>query len=140
MFRWTIPDKLAAAHRPRAANRFLPRVPKAAVDAWIGTAKRDFRARTIICLLHKRELRRYEHIGGLLAYYQANGLEVKHIPAKNYQKPSLSKRKLRKVWKAYKKLPKPLLIHCSAGISRTGAAVRYIKQRESALALKKTRQ
>jgi len=132
MLRWVISGKLAGAHRPRAANKMLQQVPKRAVDTWVRVAKRRFRIKSIMCLLHHRELRRYENLsGGLLAYYRANGFEVKHIPSKNYQKPSLSKRKLRKVWKAYKKLPKPVLIHCSAGISRTGAAVRYIKRREN---------
>ncbi|MEI6781890.1 MAG: hypothetical protein WCQ21_13335 [Verrucomicrobiota bacterium] len=27
----------------------------------------------------------------------------------------------------YKDLPKPVLVHCSAGIYRSGAAVRYLK-------------
>lgn len=139
MFRWIVSATLAGAHRPRAGNKMQRQVPKRNVDAWIRVTKRRFRIRSIICLLHHRELRRYENLpGGLVSYYRANGFMVKHIPARNYQKPSLSKRKLRKVWKAYKKLPKPVLIHCSAGISRTGAATRYIKQRERHLGREKT--
>ena len=84
-------------------NELLGQVPKRVVDAWIREVKRRFRNKSIICLLHKRELRRYGNLpGGLLSYYQAQGFRVKHISAKNYQKPSLSKRKLKKVWKAYK--------------------------------------
>ena len=33
---------------------------------------------------------------------------------------------LQKVWMAYQELPKPVLIHCSAGRDRTGKAVDYL--------------
>jgi len=51
-----------------------------------------------------------------------------HIPVRNYKHPALSDHELLKVWNAYKRLEKPVLVHCSAGLGRSGKAVSYIKQ------------
>ena len=63
-----------------------------------------------------------------MSYYRKNGFEVEHISVRNYQHPALSDHDLEKVWKAYKRLEKPVLVHCSDGIGRTGKAVSYIKR------------
>src|ERR1700758_5442944 len=130
MFRWILSNKLAGAHRPRAVRQRLGEVPKVAVDSWIKEARDGLGIRSIICLLDEEELLRYQLLpSDLLSYYRIKGFKVAHIPAPNHHRPRLTKSNLRKVWSAYKKLPKPVLIHCSAGISRTGAAIRHIKQR-----------
>ena len=130
MFEWAIKGKLIRGPRPRNGNNRLGQVPKSSVDAWLQAAKKRYGVRSIICLLHRQEFQRYKEVSeNLVAYYRFQGFAVNHIPQRNLRKPPLSPRDLRMVWKAYERLEKPVLVHCSAGISRTGIAVRYIKAR-----------
>ena len=131
MFQWSIKGKLARGRRPGVEGKRGSQVPKSVVDAWIKETKAHG-IHSIICLLDERQLRFYEKLQvGLIAYYRSRGLNVVHINAPNMRKPPLSDQHLREVWRAYRHQQRPVLVHCSAGIGRTGAAVRYIKAQKS---------
>jgi len=91
-------------------------VPVGDVDAWIAEV-RAFGINPIICLVSSDQLPLYDQVpGGLISYYRHSGFIVEHIPATDHQYPALTKEHLQRVWTAYQRLQKPVLVHCSAGI------------------------
>jgi protein tyrosine phosphatase (PTP) superfamily phosphohydrolase (DUF442 family) len=130
LLRWVIEGQLARGRRPG----YTPggaQVARADVDRWAAEA-RARGIRSIICLLGEDQLHLYTSLPtDLTSYYRGIGFNVEHVPVRDHQSPPLSEADLAKVWSAYTMLSKPVLVHCSAGVDRTGAAVEHIERQLS---------
>lgn len=130
MPKWILDSELAISPRPGYRPGAEFRVPRAAVDAWVEEMRAAGIA-SIICLLAGDQLPLYERAlpGGLIQHYADAGFVVAHIPTADGQTEPFTNEQLDAAWIAYRRLPKPVLVHCSAGFDRTGRVVNHVLRR-----------
>ena len=109
---------------------WLRRLVESWVDRILGAS-----FRSIISLLEEAQLDRHYvrggpdlHPGGLLGYYRHRGLEVASIPCTDYQRPSDDN--MREALAAFRRLPQPVLLHCSGGIDRSSPVAAYLSEHD----------
>ncbi len=140
---WPIGGELACSQRPlRDHPEFgesnpLPARSYPLITNWIRRV-RDAGVQSVICLLTPNQLQRYAgiHADGLLGAYLEAGLAVLHVPVFDQVHPDdtsgcevLGESVFRKAYEGFQRLPKPVLLHCSAGIDRSSPVAAQIVAR-----------
>ena len=126
---WVIKGTLARSERPGYPSRYVEKnIVLLSIQYW-----KSHGIRSVICLMTSDEFLYYPYPDGdLLDLYHANDLIACIIPIENHKEHPLDESEMHAVWKAYQAVEKPVIIHCSAGKDRTGAAVQLILEKRSA--------
>ena len=127
MANWVVEDVLATSPRPGFRPGPEHAVPEGVVEAWLREAD-DLGIRSVICLIGADQLWLYRKSvpEGLISRYRSSGLDVEHIGTEDQQTHPFTPEDLERAWQAFKRMPKPVLVHCSAGMDRTGRVVAHI--------------
>lgn len=140
---WVIPNELACSHRPLRYHRSFGGsarnlAPEAApyVREWAEMVA-VYGIQSIICLMSPTEIGFYRDLelgtSDLISFYESR-FNVRHLPwedpahSKTPQRLiEMKKREIRQTaLEACDELPKPVLLHCSAGIQRSAPVAAYI--------------
>ena len=139
---WVIDRKLACTARPLryhhiygGSGKTLPAEARPEIDKWIECVKNEGIA-SIICFVSEKELNLYSQLlpnrMTLIDYYKSVGFQVHYVPWSdpahrkyaNFESEVEEKRPV--LLEAYDRLPKPVLVHCSAAIDRSPPVVAYV--------------
>ncbi|MGO9454379.1 MAG: hypothetical protein ACLQDV_25520 [Candidatus Binataceae bacterium] len=141
---WVIPRTLACSHRPLRHHRIYGGsgrnlTPDAMPLLFEWTTKiRESGIKSIICLMHDKELAYYSSLDlgapDLIAFYASQGFEVRRIkwedPAHSKAPRIMIQKQLSEVrtlvLEAFDTVPKPALLHCSAGIDRSSPVAAFL--------------
>lgn len=130
MANWVLEGLLATSPRPGYRPGPEGRVPRDHVDQWIAE-KRAFGISSILCLIAEDQLGWYQRTlpSGLIAYYREAGFAVAHLPTLDGLTEPYTPEEYERAWTYFQELPKPVLVHCSAGYDRTFRVVRHLVAR-----------
>ncbi len=123
--RWVISGVLARSARPGYPSRNVEKeTVLSEIDYWKSEG-----IRSVICLLSMDELLDYSaNNADLLDLYEENDLISRIIPVENHKEYPLTDEEMDGSLDVISEIEKPVLIHCSAGMDRTGAAVNLIME------------
>ncbi|MHB8577554.1 MAG: tyrosine-protein phosphatase [Dehalococcoidia bacterium] len=130
MVYWIREGLLATGQRPGYRSGAERSVPRAAVERWVEEKRREGIA-SILCLLAEDQLPLYAQglPQGLLHFYEESGFAVANIASADGQLEPYTAAQFDAAWDAFQALPKPVLVHCSAGYDRTGRIVDELLRR-----------